>query len=405
MGGSLGVRFPGPLAPFVDGLAGELRNLGYRPSTVRVHVQLWAQLSGWLVGQGLEPAELTGEAIDRFLVERRRTHAVLHSAQALAPGLAFLRREGVIPATSEPVRASTAVDAVLERFQSYLRVERGVLESTAETYAHRGRPFLENLVRGGVLDLASLTAGDVCGFAAGWLPGLSQSSAKSFVTALRSLLRFLHVSGELPTSLAGSVPTAASWRLAGLPIGLTPTQVQALLGACDRVTPVGRRDFAVVLLLSRLGLRSAEVAALSLTDLDWRAGLLMVHGKGNRHEQLPLPVDVGAALVEYLQHGRPAQTSTRSVFVTARAPHRTLNRGSVGTLVARAARRAGLGTVHAHRLRHTVATAVLAAGAPLPEVGQLLRHRSSASTAIYAKVDDRRLAELARPWPSAGGQR
>ena len=161
MGGSLGVRFPGPLTPFVDGLAGELRNLGYTPSTVRVHLQLWAQLSRWLVGQGLEPAELTGAAIDRFLVERRRTHAVLYSAQALAPGLAFLRREGVVPATSEPVRAGTAVDAVMERFQSYLRVERGVLEATAETYAHRGRPFLENRVRDGVLDLASLTAGDV----------------------------------------------------------------------------------------------------------------------------------------------------------------------------------------------------------------------------------------------------
>lgn len=405
MDGSLGVRFSGPLTPFVDGLAGELRALGYAPTTVRVHLQLWAQLSRWLVEQDLEPSQLTGALIQGFLVERRRTHAVLYSAQALAPGLAFLRREHVVPEASAPVRASSAVDAALDRFQTYLRLERGVLETTAETYACRVRPFLQNRVREGSVDFASLTAGDVCGFAAGWLPGLSQSSAKSSVTALRSLLRFLHATGELAASLAGAVPTAASWRLAGLPIGLNPTQVQALLGACDRGTPVGRRDFAVVLLLSRLALRSAEVAALSLTDLDWRAGLLMVHGKGNRHEQLPLPVDVGAALVEYLQHGRPAPTSTRSVFVTARAPHRTLNRGSVSTLVARAAHRAGLGTVHAHRLRHTVATAVLAAGAPLPEVGQLLRHRSSASTAIYAKVDDRRLAELARPWPSAGGQR
>jgi site-specific recombinase XerD len=158
-------------------------------------------------------------------------------------------------------------------------------------------------------------------------------------------------------------------------------------------------------MLARLGLRSAEVSALALSDIDWRAGTVCIHGKGNRHELLPLPVDVGSAVAEYLRYGRPPQALVRAVFVTARAPHRALNRKSMGTLVARAARRAGLGTMHAHRLRHTVATATLAAGAPLAEVGQLLRHVSSASTAIYAKVDHHRLAELARPWPTLAGQR
>lgn len=213
MGGPLGVRFSGPLTPFVDGLAGELSGVGYAPTTVRAHLELWAQLSRWLAGQGLEPAQLTEVAIDRFLVVRRRTHAVLYSVRALAPGLAFLRRAGVVPEAPRPV-PNTAVDAVLGRFQAYLRVERGVLEATAESYAHRARPFLQNRVRDGVLDLGSLRAGDVSGFAAEWLPGLSQSSAKSAVTAWRSLLRFLHVIGELTVALAAAVPKVASWRLA-----------------------------------------------------------------------------------------------------------------------------------------------------------------------------------------------
>ncbi|MBV9163434.1 MAG: tyrosine-type recombinase/integrase [Pseudonocardiales bacterium] len=400
----LGVRFVGPLAPFANGLAGELAGLGYAPATARTHLELWAQLSGWLAEQGLEPGQLVQEVIDRFLLVRRGTHAALHSLRALRPGLEFLRRTGVVPEAPSPV-ASTLIDVVLDRFRAYLRSERGVLEATAQTYAQRARPFLVNRVRDGGLDLESLTAGDISAFAARWLPGLSQSSAKSAVTAWRSLLRFLHVSGQLARPLVAAVPTAASWRLAGLPIGLDARQVSSLLGACDRGSAVGRRDFAVVSMLARLGLRSAEVSALSLSDIDWRAGTLRIHGKGNRHELLPLPVDVGSALSEYLQQGRPAQTSVRAVFLTARAPYRALNSKSVGTLVARAARRAGLGIMHAHRLRHTVATATLAAGAPLVEVGQLLRHSSSASTAIYAKVDHRRLAELARPWPTPAGQR
>lgn len=402
--GPLGVRFCGPLAPLAVELAAELFAWGYAATTVRVHLQLWADVSQWLAGKGLAPAQLTETAIDGFLLDRRKTHKVLFSRAALTPGLALLRRAGAVPAAVEPV-PGTAVDAVLDRFRSYLQAERGVLPATAASYADRGRPFLLDRLRSGALDLESLAAGDVSRFLAARLPAMSPSSAKSTVTALRSLLRFLHLSGDVRRPLAAAVPTVASWRLAGLPTGLDSAQLQALLAACDRGTPVGRRDLAVVLLLSRLGLRSAEVATLRLADVDWRSGTLIVHGKGNSDDQLPLPVDVGAALAAYLQHGRPVQATCRSVFVRARAPYRPLDRKSVGTLVARAAARAGLGTVHAHRLRHTTAAAALAAGAPLPEVGQLLRHRSTASTAIYAKVDHRRLAELALPWPVVAGQR
>jgi integrase/recombinase XerD len=222
------------------------------------------------------------------------------------------------------------------------------------------------------------------------------------VTALRSLLGFLHVEGILQKSLVAAVPSAASWRLAGLPRGLKPNEVQRLLAAPDRRTRIGRRDFAVLMLLIRLGLRAGEVAALTLDDINWRAGELMVRGKGDRRERLPLPDDVGQALVGYLQRGRPATALTRHVFIRVRAPHGPMTTGAVSHAVFAAGRRAGLGTVRAHRLRHSAATQLLAAGAPLIEIGQLLRHRSQLTTAIYAKVDTEALRCLARPWPGGG---
>lgn len=192
---------------------------------------------------------------------------------------------------------------------------------------------------------------------------------------------------------------------AGLPKGLEPEQLRRLLASPDRRTPTGRRDYAILVLLSRLGLRAGEVAALGLDDIDWRSGEIVVNGKGNRTERLPLPADVGAAVAGYLRHGRPATSDARTVFVRVHAPHRVLTSGAVTQAVFGAAQRAGLGRIHAHRLRHTAATAMLHAGSPLPEVGQVLRHRSPLTTAIYAKVDRDALAVLARPWPvdAAGG--
>lgn len=397
-------RFSGPLAPYVDDLRAEFLALAYAPSTVTSHVALWAQLSGWLERRGWDPSELTATGIEEFLAERRRTHHYLYTLTALSSGLEFLRRVGVVPEASEVVEES-ALEVIERQFRCYLLVERGLAEVSAETYVVRARPFLADRARHGGLDLESLTAADVAGFVAGWLPGLSKAPAKSTVTALRSLLSFLHATGVVATPLATVVPTVASWRLAGLPIGLTQTQVRALLGACDRSTSVGRRDFAIITLLARLGLRAGEVAALRLDDIEWRAGTLSIHGKANRHEQLPLPQDVGSALSSYLEHGRPSCATDRKVFIRAKAPYRGLDHKSISTMVGRAAARARVGTVHAHLLRHTLATEVLGKGASLDEVGQLLRHRSRASTAIYAKVDQHRLVALARPWPTVAGPR
>jgi site-specific recombinase XerD len=316
--------------------------------------------------------------------------------------LELLRHAGVVPDVVEVPPQDGSVDAVERQFRDYLLVERRLAEVSADTYVARARPFLVDRARRGQLDLESLTAADVAAFVAGWLPGLSKSPARSTVTALRSLLSFLHASGVVATSLAPVVPTVASWKLTGLPIGLSAPQVQALLDACDRSTAVGRRDLAIVTLLARLGLRCREVADLRLDDIDWRSGAVTVHGKGDSHEQLPLPVDVGAALSGYLERGRPPAASTRAVFLRARAPHRPLHHKSIGTMVGRAASRAGI-SAYAHLLRHTLATDVLSKGASLDEVGQLLRHRSRASTEIYAKVDHQRLAQIARPWPVSRG--
>lgn len=174
-----------------------------------------------------------------------------------------------------------------------------------------------------------------------------------------------------------------------------------MLASCDTGRVDGLRDYAMLLLMSRLGLRCGEVAALGLDDVNWRAGQLTVRGKGNRQDLLPLPVEAGQAMADYLRRGRPATAIGRTVFVRFKAPHRALTSSGVTQAVAAAGRRAGLGTIHGHRLRHSAATSMLAAGGSLTEIGQVLRHRRPLTTAIYAKVDIEALATLARPWPQA----
>jgi integrase/recombinase XerD len=291
-------------------------------------------------------------------------------------------------------------EVLLDRYRRHLELERRLDEHTIIGYLARVRPFLERQVAAGELELGRVTPDEIGAFVQEECSRRrSRGSAKVTVTALRSLLRFLHLDGAVDESLTWAVPSVASWRLAGLPRSLEAGQVRRLLASCDRQTTAGRRDFAILLLLVRLGLRRGEIAGLALDDLDWRAGELIVRGKGDRHERMPLPVDVGEALANYLEHGRPANVPGRWVFIRVVAPLAALSPGAVSHVVERAARRAGLHGVCAHRLRHTVATETLRKGAPLAEVGELLRHRHLATTAIYAKVDRERLRTLARPWP------
>jgi integrase/recombinase XerD len=287
---------------------------------------------------------------------------------------------------------------LLAEFRAWLVRERGLAPETVRCYCQHAGKFLGELPDPLDAAVRQLDSGQVSSFMIAYCRDRNSWSAKAMATALRAFLRFLHVSGHTPTALAGAVPAVAGWRLASLPRGLDAAVVARLLECCDRTTVVGRRDYAILTVLARLGLRGAEATTLELGDIDWRSGEFTVHGKDNRVDRLPLPVDVGEAIVAYLTNGRPA-CGVRALFCTVRAPYRPLTASAVRQVMGRACQRAGQQRVGAHRLRHSLATDMLRAGASLPEVGQILRHRSELSTAIYAKVDENALRPLARPWP------
>lgn len=391
----------GPLAEFGSGFASELLRQGYTTKSACVQINLMAHLSRWLADQGLDVHRLSDTEVERYLRARRAAGLVNHcGSRAMRPMLAYLHRLGVAP--TAPISAPEGpVEVLLERYRHYLTLDRGLTTATARGYIHAVRPFLcgRILPDGHDLNLEQLRTVDVTAFIVACCAQQSRGTAKRTVTALRSLLRFLHVEGLVKRSLVAAVPAIARWRLAGLPKSLEPAQVRSLLASCDRRTRRGRRDFAILTMLVRLGLRAGEVAALALDDIDWRAGEMVIHGKGKRAERLPLPTDVGQAMAAYLRRGRLAHAEVRSVFVRVKAPHRALSTSGVAHVVVSAARRAGLEHIHAHRLRHTVATQLLRAGASLPEIGQLLRHRRVLTTAIYAKVDREALRTVARRWP------
>jgi site-specific recombinase XerD len=401
MAGRSKVVVAGPLEPFVAGFAAELSAQGFKPVPVVQQLALVADLDGWLVAEDVELAGFSSEVAERFCGARRARGCTSHvTVRALAPLLGYLRGLGVAPAASPPVPAGP-VEELLSRFRRYLEHERGLVPAAARGYVDKVRPFVARFDGPDGLELERVDVVEVRAFVLDVCPRLGRRSAELTVVALRSLLRFLHLDGELERSLAGAVPSVASCRLSVLPKRLEPGHVQALLGSCDTSTPTGVRDLAILTVLARLGLRAGEVARLSLGDIDWRAGELIVCGKGERSERLPLPDDVGGAIVAYLRDGRPWSAQGRTVFVRVIAPHGALTTGGITQVVVKAARRAGLGQIHAHRLRHTAASEMLRAGATLAEVGQVLRHRRAATTAIYAKVDREALRSIARPWPGA----
>ena len=388
-----------PCDVLLQDFEGELLQQGYKPSTVLRKKRLFADLNDWLQAQGLSAGDLSYELADRFLFDRRSAGYARHKTlETLRPILDYLHRLKLAPPLEAPVSKDPA-SVILDRYRLFLTAERSLATVTALRYIDCLRPFLSRRVFDGGLDLRSLTPADVTAFVVARCPQLNTGVAKLTVTALRSFLGFLHLEGITERSLAHAVPKVLHRRLAGLPKGLDHDQVRRLLAACDVDTAVGCRDLAILTLLVRLGLRSGEVARLRIDDIDWRAGTISVRGKGNCHERVPLPSDVGHRVAEYLQHARPADAIGRTVFIRHFAPHHALCAGRVSGIVADAARRAGLGRVHAHRLRHTAATELLRTGASLPEIGQLLRHRRAATTAIYAKVDLDRLRLIARPWP------
>ena len=392
-------RSANPVTALSNGLEEDLQRQGYGAGTIWKQRRLFNDLLIWLEGQQLAMADLTVAKVDRFMADRRAAGVrKLKTRKALGAILVYLRGLGLVPPAENPVEDGPA-GGILERYRRFLAVERGLTAAAILRYVDCLRPFLDRQTRDGNLDLASLTASDVTSFVVAWCPAVNSGVAKLTVTALRSFCGFLHLEGVLMRSLVPAVPTVTYRHQAGLPKGLEPEEVRRILTSCDTASDNGVRDLAILTLLVRLGLRRCEVSRLGLDDIDWRAGTICVHGKGNCLERLPLPVDVGHYLAQYLRHARPAKARGRTVFVRHFAPYNALSASRVSTIVADAARRAGVGRVHAHRLRHTAATQLLRAGASLPEVGQVLRHRRAQTTAIYAKVDHDTLRVIARPWP------
>jgi len=396
-----GVRVSGPLGAYRDGFAEELARRGYTAGSAQRQVLLLAHLSRWLDSRGLGAADLTPGRVEEFLeVRRAEGYAYELSQRGLLPLLGYLRGLGLAPVPPEAA-PGTPAEMLLEEYGRYLAAGRGLAAASIEGYLRAARLFLSECGRPDGPGLACLTAGDVTAFVVRQCRGRSTGSAKALVTALRSLLRFLFLQGCTPCPLAQAVPAATGWADQRLPRPLGAQAVSALLASCDRHTLAGARDFAILTMLHRLGLRAGEVAALQLGSIDWRHGEIAVCGKGGSRERLPLPADVGEAVVGYLR--RRPRVGCRALFLRVCAPVAGLTSDGVQDVVRGSCLRAGLPPAGAHRLRHHAATAMLAGGASLAEVGQVLRHTHPATTSLYAKVDRAALRRLARPWP--GGAR
>ncbi|MDQ5841116.1 MAG: site-specific integrase [Chloroflexota bacterium] len=398
------VEVPGPLGLYAPGFRQELSRLGYSRWTAYALLLLMADVSRWMVRQVVEPAQLDTAGADAYLAYRRDSGQVRRrTRRGLLPLLGYLRSVGVFDGPAVPV-AADPLDRLLGEFEAYLSTERGLAVGTIWGYRHIASLFCATLpapMRTDGGPLSDLTAARVNAFMLDETGRRTAGTAGNVVTSLRAFLRFAYLQGHTPVSLADAVLTAPGWRDSGRSRAVPDAQVAALLASCDRRTPIGRRDFAILTVLARLGLRAKEVTALRVDDINWRAGEITVAGKGNRRERLPLPVDVGAAIAEYCRHGR-RRGDCRAVFLHARAPYAALTSDAVTVVVKRACERAGLPPIGAHRLRHSTATALRRAGAPLLEIGQLLRHRHTVTTAIYAKDDIDALATIAKQWPAVG---
>lgn len=393
----------GPLAPYTEGFRSHLARLGYSPGGAQYQMWVMSQLNQWLAAHDLEVTDLTPDRLEQFLVvQRRRKGKRLASERVLRSLFGYLRDQGVLLPAAHST-SKTPADELLERYRRYLVELRDLAPRTVANYDSIARQFLEDHLPSteSVVGLRGLTVADVAGFLLRKTSCLASQRAKNCMDRLRPFLRFLHLEDLIAAQLAVALPPVASWRQAQLPARLTPFEVKALLNSCDRSEAHGLRDFAILTLLTRLGLRAIEVARLQVDDLNWRAGEVVIRGKGRRCERLPIPADVGEALVAYLCDGRP-RTELRYVFITHYAPLRGIGRSVVSKAVGDACKRIGIPPVGPHRLRHTLASEMLRQGLALPEIAQVLRHRDLAATAIYAKVDREALRSVVQPWPGGG---
>ena len=393
----------GPLTPYAEAYRAELRGRGYTPLSTVNQLRQVGRLSDWLAEGGMTAGELSAERVDEFLAEQRaRGSRAAWSRPALLGMVELLGSVGVVVGPGQPgTEPACAEEVLLGSFERYLLVERGLAPGTVRGYVDHARRFLACLDPGD--GLGSVTAAEVTSAVLRQSAAVSVATTQNFVAGLKAFLRFCFVEGLVALDLSEAALAITGRRRSSLPQGIGAGDAKALLASCDRRSGLGRRDYALLVILLRLGLRRSEVAGLRLDDIDWRAGEVVVRGKGVRQDRLPLPADVGEAIAAYLRRGRPPG-DRREVFLRARAPYGPIASGTVASSVRRACRRAGIAEVGSHRLRHTVACEMVAAGVPLVQIAQVLRHHSLQTTAVYARVDLQRLRLLAAPWPGGEGR-
>lgn len=389
------------LFEFMQLFAEEMCAEGYAPASMKASTGLVKDFVIWLDQRGIERGSVSTDQVEEYLTERwlhrRRRRGDAFTLRGFVRFAAADERA----AQPEPLAVTTPARRVRQEYERYLQHERGLAAASIRLYGEAAGRFLEHAFGAGAVRLGELSAADIVRFVQVEAARLHHSKrAKVMTSALRSFLQYERYRGEIGADLHSCVPTVANWSMAGIPRSISTSQVKSLLAACDRRSAAGRRDYAMLMLLARLGLRAGEVVGLRLEDLDWENASIRIRGPAQRCDWLPLPADVGAALVDYLR-GRPA-CSARNVFLRARAPQRALRGPSaVSCVVCRALRRAGIDSPAkgAHLLRHTLATQMLGGGATLGEIAEILRHRNPQTTMIYAKVDLGSLRALALPWP------
>ena len=391
-----------PLSPHLEAYVAWLIDQQYSAHGVCMKVRCVRRFSGWLARRHIDAQGADEHAVALYHRERASVRRVWRGERhSLGQFLTFLRERGVIAAPTTVAEVAPA-DRVVHQFKEHLLHVRGLAAHSISMYGAWARRFLTEQLGSETSDLNTLRAADVITFVQHQARTHQPGELKRMTTALRSFLRYAHFQGEVEPGIVAAVPAVASWTSTpALPRAISAEHAHRALDACDRCTAIGRRDYAVLLLLARLGLRAGEVVALLLDDLDWDAGRVRVRGKGGREAWLPLPTDVGQAIAAYLQQARP-NAPDRHLFLRASAPIRGLKSGmAVASIVAHALRRAGIDTPRkgAHQFRHALATQMLHRGASLTEIGELLRHRSPQTTAIYARVDLIALRALALPWP------
>jgi integrase/recombinase XerD len=396
-------RLPqGPLAEYLGPFADWTRGQGYTWSSLHYRVRIAADFSQWLAKKNIPSREVSAAHSAQYLRYRARwLQRHKEDIPALRQLIDFLHCHRVTRSARVNRQRLSPVERSVQAFERYLHEERCLDRATIINYLPFIRDFLQYRFGNRRIRLSSLNAVDVTRFVQHRAPHLHLKRAKLLTTALRSFLLYVRYRGYTGLDLVRAVPRVANWSMPSVPRAIASDQVRRLLAHIDRSTVIGRRDYAVLLLLARLGLRSSEVASLELENIDWKRGLLSVHGKGGRPNQLPMPTDVGTAIAAYLRRGRPRSVSRR-VFLRVRAPIRGFHStGGIGTIVRRAILGAGIDapTYGAHQFRHGLATEMLRHGASLAEIGQLLGHRSPETTKIYTKVDLDALRTLALPWP------